>query len=64
MKIRKLTKKEVRVCVGVGAGLLIAYTYKLISSYAKTNNFDIDVINEIIQNLTEEELRRGVEIIF
>jgi len=64
MKIRKLTKKEVRVCVGVGAGLLIGICYKLISSYAKTHNANIDVINDLIQNLTEEELRLGVEIIF
>ena len=63
MKIRKLTKKEVKICIGIGAGLLIGCAYKLMSSYAKTHNANIDVINDLIQNLTEEELRLGVAII-
>ena len=53
MKIRKLTKTEVKICIGVGAGLLIGICYKLMSSNDTTNDDEADAIIDFIQGMID-----------
>ena len=55
MKIRKLTKTEVKICIGVGAGLLIGTCYKLTRSNDNTMDADVEEIVNFIQKLMDEK---------
>ena len=53
MKIRKLTKTEVKVSIGVGTGLLIGICYKLMSSNVPRNDDEADAIINFIQEMID-----------